>query len=195
MKPKNRIGKAPKPFKFPKFPKGPDIDPAIKFKLDAERDIENQRQKDLEQAALIYVKWKKRFINKPKPGDELIHAVNELAVELDAQITSSFKDYVINEIVNPIIAHLHQSEVLEKFTTKALLSCPHRKLMKKAGDKVAILQPCEWGGIAAFHNLTWSKGAATMDCPQCGGLLTQKDDMILESLTREWYKQKKGKKQ
>lgn len=169
------------------------MDPVVKFKVDEERDREKQRQKDLETARLIYNEWKRKFINRRKPADELVHAVNELAVELDARITSSFKDYVINEIINPIIAHLHQSEMLEKFTTKALISCPHRKLMKKAGDKVAILQPCEWGGIAAFHNLTWSKGAATMDCPQCGGLLTQKDDMMLESDTREWYKQK-GKK-
>lgn len=171
----------------------PIHDPVIKFKLDEERDAKIQNDKDLERARLIYEDWKHKFINRRKPLDEIAAAVNDLAIQLDTEITSPFKDYLINVIINPLIAYAHDSAIMDRYSVKALVDCPHNRMVREEGEKKGRLIPCGWGGIAAFHVMTWERGVAHMDCPQCGKLLKQKDDMMPESESRAWYESQKGK--
>lgn len=172
------------------LPETPQIvDPVIQFKLDKERDEEIQRQKDKDIAAAIYHDWRQAFINRRKSPDQLPEAVNELAVELEARIVSPWKDWVIANLLNPIIVHLHDAAILQRFSVGVLIDCPGKTI------KNGIESDCEWGGIARFHKHTWENKLAEFACPECGHLCKQENgDMILESEARAWHKQqKKGK--
>jgi hypothetical protein len=176
--------------KIIKLAKPPVItDPAIKWKMDEERDNRIARDKDLEQGRIIYEKWVKRFINKPKHPDELVASINELVVDLDKALTTDLKNYLIQDLLYPIMSRLHQSQILDRFTTKVLVSCDHDTMKNGMPSK------CEWGGQAAFHNLVWSQGKAVFQCPECGATLKQASDMIpVDSPeVQDWLKENKPK--
>jgi hypothetical protein len=168
--------KAEKPASFlpdappPEF--HPGEDPMVQFKLGAERDAKIQREKDLEAGRLIYEAWKAKLINRRHTVGMIIEALSELINELDAAIKSDFKEYVINCIINPVIAHFHDSNIIKQYTMSVVVDCPK----------------CEWGGRALFHKSIWEEGQAQMKCgnEECGTLLSQKNgDMITEEEGRK----------
>jgi hypothetical protein len=150
---------------LPDLPKRkPDVDPVIQFKLDKERDEKIARAKDLEVGGLIYQEWKAKFIARKRTPGQILEKLNELAAELEQAIVGDSKWYVLNEIINPIIARLHEVNVMTAYSQEAIVDC----------------QRCGWGGKALFHKHIWEQGKCEMDCPgeNCGTRLTQADDMI-----------------
>lgn len=146
----------------------------IQFQLTPERDAELKRQKDLTAGRLIYERWKHKFINKRKSVDQIAEAVNDLANELLIKVGEEHFGYVINEIINPIIAKLHENTILERFTVKVLIDCPGEIITN------GVKSECDWGGLAIFHIMGWQSEKTTHTCPKCGRILKQ-DDMMLAS--------------
>jgi DNA-directed RNA polymerase subunit RPC12/RpoP len=157
----------------------PGEDPIIKFKLDAERDAEIQKKKDLEAGAAIYVSWKNKLINRRHTIGEILESLSDLTSQLDEKIQSKWKNYVINELINPVIAHFHNMKIVADFSQAVVIDCPK----------------CEWGGKGLFHRHIWDSGTAEMTCPECGHRCTQKDvDMITEEQGRQIAAQASGGK-
>jgi hypothetical protein len=144
----------------------PGQDPIIKFKLDIERDQEIARRKDMEAGARIYVSWKNKMINRGKTTvGQILEALSDLASELDREITSEWKNWVINEIINPCIQKFHEYKIIRDYSQSVVVDCPE----------------CEWGGQALFHLPSWQEKKAEMTCPECGHRCTQEaGDMITE---------------
>jgi hypothetical protein len=147
---------------------------SIKFKLDAERDKriaeKRQREEDQRKGARIYEEWKSRLVNRKHTVGETLDKISELINRLDIEIKSPWKDYVINNILNPIAARIHDANVLAAFTVRAVIDCPK----------------CEWGGIAGFHQKMWDEKRCEIDCPECKHRCSQKDgDMITEAEGKE----------
>lgn len=154
----------------------PGQDPIIKFKLDADRDAEIQRKKDMAEGARIFVSWKNRLINRRHTVGQVLEALSELSSELDENIKSEWKNYVINDLINPVIQHFHDMKIVKDFSQSAIVDCPK----------------CEWGGRALFHKPIWEQGNCEMECPECKHRCTQKDgDMITEEDGRRIAEQAK----
>lgn len=163
MKHKNRLKK----FTQPK--RGTDPDPVIKFKLDAERDKEIQRKRDLERARVIYETWKHSFINRPKHADQLAEAANDLAVKLEAGIEDkSILEYVFTHLLGPKIAVLHESAIVRRYTVDVLWDCP-----------------CGAGGMAGIGRTAYDDGLFHLVCPECKKELTKADTALKADIDRQ----------
>jgi hypothetical protein len=159
-------------------------EPIIKWKTDEEKERRKAWQRDAGLASDIFHRWKSRVINRRHTTGMLIEKMSELIDELDQKIEGSdWKNYTINEVINPCIARLHESHVLKQFTQAAVVDCPK----------------CEWGGLALFHQKMWEEGRCEMDCPECCHRCTQKGDgetpdMITEEQAKAIRKEIEGGK-
>jgi hypothetical protein len=109
---------------------------------------------------------KNKMINRGKTTvGQILEALSDLASELDREITSEWKNWVINEIINPCIQKFHEYKIIRDYSQSVVVDCPK----------------CEWGGQALFHLPSWQEKKAEMTCPECGHRCTQEaGDMITE---------------
>lgn len=158
------------------------------FALKQERDERIERERALEQGAVIYHKWRRIFLAKRRTLEDVIGEIDDLRKQLET-IQSEGINFVVGNILNPILTQLAEKVVFSSFAEKVVVSCPHQTI--KNGSKA----DCGWGGFAMFHKEQWRQKKAAMSCPQCGGDIAQDGEhMMIEAEARKALAElKKGK--
>lgn len=155
--------------KLKKIPKG--LRPATRSEL---RQAELDHKKALEAGRLIYESWKENLMNTPTRPDELPGKLNELAMELSEKVKHPDVLDAMLRIVDLKISDTFAAQKTGLFTMKVHAICPN---VSKVNNVEMI---CNMAFDTLVLREKWAAKEVRLECPQCGGLIHQKNMKLVQ---------------